>query len=201
MASNYSIGKPGTIVGQQSPSKQTFGLVAPWAEPASVNDLESPYYDDTHRRLRNYVRTYVDQHIIPHQLDWERIGGAPREAAWKYVASGIPNVDIPKQYRPKDFHTVAEIDTDELDAFHMLVMTDETSRVEGGVMVSLSGANVIGVPPRKRLTIIRNVAQARCPNDRSRQSWHACSKSSFPAWPFRPYCVVLPRHHRAYRRL
>ena len=165
MAPNHAVGKAGITISQRSSSTQPFGLVAPWAEPASVNDLESPYYTDTHRRLRKYIRAYVDQHIIPHQLQWEAEGGAPREAARKYVESGIPNVDIPKQYRPKSHHTVAGIDTDELDAFHMLVMTDETSRVEGGVMVSLSGANVIGVPPRKLLSTITSIGQARCPND------------------------------------
>lgn len=34
-----------------------------------------------------------------------------------------------------------------LDIFHLLVMTDETSRVEGGVMTALAGASVIGSPP------------------------------------------------------
>ena len=54
---------------------------------------------------------------------------------------------MPQQYRPREFHTVAGIDVDQLDAFHMLVMTDESARMEGGVGVSLAGASVIGAPP------------------------------------------------------
>ena len=36
---------------------------------------------------------------------------------------------------------------EELDVFHLLVSTDEGSRVNGGVMTSFSGASVIGAPP------------------------------------------------------
>lgn len=35
----------------------------------------------------------------------------------------------------------------DLDIFHLLVLTDETSRMEGGVMTALAGASVIGSPP------------------------------------------------------
>lgn len=129
------------------PARQTFGLIEPWSEPASVNDLESPYYRESHRKLRKYIRGHIDEHIIPHQLEWEAAGGAPIDVARKYLTKGIAHADVPKRYRPREFHTVAGIDVDDLDAFHMLVMTDETSRVEGGVMVSLSGASVIGAPP------------------------------------------------------
>ena len=128
-----------------------WGQLAPWAEPAYINDLESPYYDDSHRRLREYVRNFVDEHILPFQLKWEAAGGAPQDVARRFAATGIPHGDIPKEHRPPEFHTVAGIDVDRLDAFHMLVMTDETSRVEGGVMISLNGASVIGAPPSKPL--------------------------------------------------
>lgn len=35
----------------------------------------------------------------------------------------------------------------DLDIFHLLVMTGETSRVEGSVMTALVGASAIGSPP------------------------------------------------------
>ena len=35
----------------------------------------------------------------------------------------------------------------DLNIFRLLVATDETSRVHGGVMVSVAGANVFSVPP------------------------------------------------------
>ena len=131
-------------------AKPAFGVGTPWAEPAYINDLESPYYNKTHRHLRRYVRNFIDENILPHQLEWEAAGEAPRDVALKYTATGIPHRDVPRAYRPRELHSIAGIDIDDLDAFHMLVMTDETSRVEGGVMVSLSGASLIGAPPSER---------------------------------------------------
>ena len=54
---------------------------------------------------------------------------------------------MPTKYRPADVPGPAGIPVADLDIFHLLVMTDETSRVEGGVMTALAGASVIGSPP------------------------------------------------------
>lgn len=54
---------------------------------------------------------------------------------------------MPTKYRPADVSGPAGIPVAGLDIFHLLVMTDETSRVEGGVMTALAGASVIGSPP------------------------------------------------------
>lgn len=124
-----------------------FGNVAPWGEPSWYNSLESPYYNQTHKDLRTYVRSYVDKHIYPYALAWEAIGEVPREEALKWAQSGLPFADVPLAYRPKQFHSIAGIPTAQLDTFHFMVLTDEIARIEGGVMVSLGGASVIGVPP------------------------------------------------------
>jgi len=52
-------------------------------------------------------------------------------------------------YRPADCRIIGDtgIQADQLDAFHMLLMTDETSRIEGGVTAALGGGTVIGAPP------------------------------------------------------
>lgn len=129
------------------PKPHTFGDLAPFAEPATVNSLSSPYYNASHYRLRAAVRDHIDKHVLPNQLEWEAAGAAPRSEAKRWVEAGFAHADVPKAYRPPAFHAVAGIDVEELDAFHMLVMTDETSRVEGGVTISLAGASVIGTPP------------------------------------------------------
>ena len=50
----------------------------PWSEP-SFNYLHSPYYNESHIKLRDYVKKYVDENILPHSLKWESEGGAPRD--------------------------------------------------------------------------------------------------------------------------
>ncbi|KAI1749608.1 acyl-CoA dehydrogenase [Xylaria castorea] len=120
----------------------------PWAEPAWLGSLESPYYNDSHRKLQAYARRYFDEHVIPHMLEWEEKGDCPEAAKASYLKSGLALPDVPKKYRPVGFDTVAGIPIDELDIFHRLILTDEASRVEGGVTIALSGgANVIGLPP------------------------------------------------------
>lgn len=93
------------------------------------------------------MRAYVDEHILPDSLDWEAKGEAPREQQLNWAKSGFPFADIPTKYRPKHTPNPAGIPIEELDVFHLLVSTDETSRVEGGVMTCLGGASVIGIPP------------------------------------------------------
>ena len=131
----------------KTPSTSSFGELAPWAEPAWSHGIASPYYNDSHVKLRNALRTYVDTHILPDALDWEAKGEAPREERLRWASSGFAFADVPAQYRPKDNPGPAGIPVDGLDVFHLLVSTDETSRVEGGVTSCLGGASVIGAPP------------------------------------------------------
>ncbi|KAI1423181.1 acyl-CoA dehydrogenase [Xylaria sp. FL1777] len=120
----------------------------PWAEPPWLTSLVSPYYNESHRKLQAYARKYYDENVIPHMLEWEEKGDCPGAAKTSYLKSGLGLLDVPKEYRPKEHRMVAGIPIDELDIFHHLILRDEASRVEGGVMVALSGgANVIGVPP------------------------------------------------------
>ncbi|KAI0539575.1 acyl-CoA dehydrogenase [Xylaria digitata] len=120
----------------------------PWAEPPWLSSLESPYYEESHRKLQAYARKYYDENVIPHMLEWEEKGDCPKSVKASYLKSGLAVLDVPKEYRPEGFNTVAGLPTDELDVFHRLILIDEVSRVEGGVSTALSGgANVIGVPP------------------------------------------------------
>lgn len=93
------------------------------------------------------MRAYYDEKILPFALEWEESGGAPRHAAHDYVATGLPFADVPAEYRPSHIPGPAGIPARDLDTFHLLVMTDESARVEGGVGMSLAGASVIAIPP------------------------------------------------------
>lgn len=62
-------------------TRDYYGDHTPWAEPAWYNTLSSPYYNDSHRRLRNAIREYVDEHIIPYEEEWEEQGEVPQEVS------------------------------------------------------------------------------------------------------------------------
>jgi alkylation response protein AidB-like acyl-CoA dehydrogenase len=80
-------------------------------------------------------------------LEWEERGEAPEQVRLEHARSGFPFADVPPPYRPKDIPGPAGIPVAELDVFHLMVMTDENSRIEGGVGTALAGGSVIGVPP------------------------------------------------------
>jgi alkylation response protein AidB-like acyl-CoA dehydrogenase len=120
---------------------------APWSEPAWTHGIASPYYNESHRKLRDALREYNDTKVLPYCLEWAAQGGAPREAALEYAQSGYAFADVPPQYRPKHIPGPAGIPVEKLDVFHLLVSTDEGSRIDGGVGSSLAGASVIGMPP------------------------------------------------------
>ncbi|KAF1954053.1 acyl-CoA dehydrogenase-like protein [Byssothecium circinans] len=127
--------------------KETFGNLSPWAEPSWYSSLASPYYNTSHKRLRNALRSYIDTDVKPHMLEWEEAGEAPEAARLAHARSGFAFADVPEPYRPKDVPGPAGIPVAELDIFHLMVMTDESSRIEGGVGIALGGGSIIGVPP------------------------------------------------------
>ncbi|KAF2207892.1 hypothetical protein CERZMDRAFT_50176 [Cercospora zeae-maydis SCOH1-5] len=128
-------------------SERPFGNVAPWSEPAWSHGIPSPYYNESHKKYRNALREYVNKNILPDALEWEEAGDVPEPARLQWAKSGFAFSDVPIQYRPKDVPFPGDVPVDQLDAFHLLISTDETSRVEGGVTSCLGGGSVIGIPP------------------------------------------------------
>ncbi|EAT77154.1 hypothetical protein HBI56_207030 [Parastagonospora nodorum] len=146
-----AIPAPKTVVSLSSveapQKKETFGNLGPWAEPSWYSSLASPYYNESHKKLRNALRSYIDENIKPYMLEWEANGEAPVEERMKWAKTGFPFGDVPEPYRPKDVPGPAGIPVGEMDIFHLLISTDEGSRIEGGVGTALAGASVIGAPP------------------------------------------------------
>lgn len=68
-------------LGAEDQTKQvdTFGDLSPWAEPAWSNTLSSPYYNESHRRVRDWARAYIDEKVLPNEAEWEEKGDAPLE--------------------------------------------------------------------------------------------------------------------------
>lgn len=117
----------------------------PWSEPAWVSSMASPYYNQSHRELRDRMRSYIDTNVLPYAPDWEDKGEVPREVAIKFLQTGFALEDIPQQYKPAGLPQL--VPGGKVDTFHALIAIDETSRIEGGVTIGLAGANSIGIPP------------------------------------------------------
>lgn len=77
---------------------EPFGNPAPFAEPAWYNCLASPYYKESHRRVREYVRKYLDEHIAPYAEEWEAQGHVPDDTKRRYAQAGLAFQEMPAEY-------------------------------------------------------------------------------------------------------
>ncbi|TIC90272.1 Acyl-CoA dehydrogenase [Colletotrichum higginsianum] len=126
---------------------EPFGNRAPFAEPSWYNALASPYYKESHRRVRDHVRRYVDEHIAPNIQEWEENGHVPDEARLRYARAGLAFPELPGEYRG-GVPLPGGVSIEEWDTFHSLVLGYELSKIwAAGVSAGLSGGTTIGVPP------------------------------------------------------
>lgn len=57
----------------------------PYAEPSALREgwKESPYYKESHKRLRVAMRQFVNEHIRPEAMENEESGERPSKELWK----------------------------------------------------------------------------------------------------------------------
>eukprot|EP01125_Pyxidicula_operculata_P015562 TRINITY_DN5295_c0_g1_i1.p1 TRINITY_DN5295_c0_g1~~TRINITY_DN5295_c0_g1_i1.p1 ORF type:complete len:493 (+),score=87.48 TRINITY_DN5295_c0_g1_i1:22-1500(+) len=131
----------GRVEDQKKDTKKgdKFGSDIPFAEPAWYRGLQSPHYNDTHRKFRAKIREHVEKDLIPFVSDWEEAGDYPRELHQKAYASGVYGAIWPVEYGgtpPPGF-----------DIFHELILFDELMRCAcGGILAALGSIN-IALPP------------------------------------------------------
>lgn len=78
--------------------KEPLGNLAPFSEPAWLNSLASPYYNDSHRKLQRAVRSYLEENVIPYVEEWEENGQVPAEAKRQYAQAGLAFQEMPAEY-------------------------------------------------------------------------------------------------------
>lgn len=124
--------------------------IAPFADPLWYTRGNSPYYNESHIRLRDEVRAYVDQHIAPNCEEWEKNGAVPLEAVQHYAQAGFMAASIfplPTEYLG-DIRLPGGVSPSDWDEFHDLVFMDEIAKCGYlGVIFGLACGNIIGAPP------------------------------------------------------
>ncbi|TNY17247.1 putative acyl-CoA dehydrogenase [Rhodotorula diobovata] len=131
-----------------------FGSLVPFAEPAAIRDLPSPYYNESHHQLRKAARAWVQEHIMDVPFEWEEetkvvdpavYASAAREGIVTCLAFGT---SIPKKWAKPDGTVFGGVKVDEWDGFHDLILIDEIHRNGSlGVGQGLFGGLQIGCPP------------------------------------------------------
>ena len=58
----------------------------------------SPYFDDTHRLLRDTLRRFVEKEVLPHAQGWEEQGFVPRAVLREMGRCGFLGLRYPEKY-------------------------------------------------------------------------------------------------------
>ncbi|OLL24208.1 putative acyl-CoA dehydrogenase YngJ [Neolecta irregularis DAH-3] len=130
-------------------ASQIFGESTPWADPAWYSG-QSPYYSESHIRLRNVLRKYVDEELRPHVEEWEMAGKLPDDVYKRHAARGVVPCSIwpmPHQYLGS-IKLPGNVEPKDWDPFHDIICADEMSRIGYlGVMWAFGMGGSIGLPP------------------------------------------------------
>ncbi|KAI9094554.1 acyl-CoA dehydrogenase/oxidase [Phlyctochytrium arcticum] len=130
---------------------EAFGELIPFGDPYWYQDWYSPYYNDSHRRLRAMMRQFVEKEIMPYCHEWDEAKQIPKELFLKAAQAGILAAVVGAHPYPTEFverPPVADIKPEEFDSFHEFIVCDELSRCgSGGVLWGLIGGLGIGLPP------------------------------------------------------
>eukprot|EP00448_Togula_jolla_P006368 CAMPEP_0170595006 /NCGR_PEP_ID=MMETSP0224-20130122/14313_1 /TAXON_ID=285029 /ORGANISM="Togula jolla, Strain CCCM 725" /LENGTH=435 /DNA_ID=CAMNT_0010919121 /DNA_START=69 /DNA_END=1377 /DNA_ORIENTATION=+ len=111
---------------------EVYGDGNPFSDPAWYQAYNTPYYNDTHKKLRKQLRTFVQDELMDNIHDWDENHLIPKEVYKKAGDIGVGK--CPWGFEP--------------DYFHELVMYDELSRTgSGGFLWGIAGGTTIGLPP------------------------------------------------------
>ncbi|OAL44491.1 acyl-CoA dehydrogenase [Pyrenochaeta sp. DS3sAY3a] len=128
-----------------------FGSTTPYAEAPWARGGPSPYYNDSHRRLRKAMRDWMEEKIIPFSSEWEEAADIPDSVFREAAAAGVlmPTASgskIKEEWKGK-FPIIGNISPEEWDGFHDLILHDEFGRVGGiGLENGLLGGVTLCIP-------------------------------------------------------
>ncbi|KAF2185654.1 acyl-CoA dehydrogenase-like protein [Zopfia rhizophila CBS 207.26] len=117
----------------------SFGSTLPWAEPSC------------HRKLRDAVRKWCEEHIVPYTEEWVEKGAIPIHLYQECAKAGLlvpiaAGKSIPPEWSHYPF--IGDIPASEWNGFHDLVLWDELIR--SGSIASLFIGLTVGAPPLRQ---------------------------------------------------
>jgi alkylation response protein AidB-like acyl-CoA dehydrogenase len=149
--------KIGIVQAEKTKSKDAVKGTVPYGEAMGTWRKVSPYYKESHHKLREAVRSFFDSEVKPYAKMWDDDGELPdKEIDAKFGAAGMfaamvaCEEGVGKIFEEYGIELPGGVKPEEWDYFHSLIMSEETRRgVNGcyGVSDGLSGGMSIGLPP------------------------------------------------------
>ncbi|KAI9016162.1 putative acyl-CoA dehydrogenase [Hyaloraphidium curvatum] len=146
---------PPTAAMLLSNQNEVFGDLAPFCEPAWYQDNYTPYYNESHKKLRAHIRKVLSEHTwLEHVGEWEKAihndQGPPRWVFEKVGELGFFRVIVGPPWEAPDLPGIPElpsgIKSKDWDIFHELIVLDELTN-STSVLGSLFGGQAFAIPP------------------------------------------------------
>ncbi len=97
----------------------------PFGDPYWYSGLKSPYYKESHFKLRAAIRTFVDKEIMPFCHEWDEAKQLPRSLYGKLAEQNLLAAVIGAPFTG-DYHDrrpiMGIVPVEEYDFFHWLVL-------------------------------------------------------------------------------
>ncbi|GAA5997895.1 uncharacterized protein JCM10292_006890 [Rhodotorula paludigena] len=130
-----------------------FGDLVPFGDPFWYQDWASPYYNDSHRKVRSAMRKFTDEFVTPNCGAWDEAKKIPEEEYKRIADFGIlaaiaaGSSGWPSEYA-KGLPIPGGVDPSSWDAFSSMIVIDELSRCgSGGALYGLLGGFGISIGP------------------------------------------------------
>lgn len=94
------------------------------------------YFGETQQLVRQSIRRFVEQEILPHVDQWEEAGEIPRALYLKAGAAGLLGIGHPEEYGGTG-----------IDIFSKIAASEEVLRAGSGGLAASLGSLDIGLPP------------------------------------------------------
>ncbi|KAI8341233.1 acyl-CoA dehydrogenase/oxidase [Chlamydoabsidia padenii] len=142
-----------SISGYLAGTESKFGEGIPYGDPSWYQDWNSPYYNESHIKLRKMMREFVDKEIMPYCHEWSEAKAIPRSVIKKCGEIGMLAAISGAAHNTSVTHLLphglpAGLPQDQFDIFHEYICVDELSRCgSGGLVWAVEGGLAIALPP------------------------------------------------------
>ncbi|KAK7890587.1 hypothetical protein LTR67_007795 [Exophiala xenobiotica] len=129
------------------------GNLVPFSEPSWLSGLPSPYYKETHKRWQKACRAFIEEHLLPYAMEWEREETVPDHVFHTFAKHNmlIPNMPAPlpvEWLKRLGIHDILGTTVEEWDYLHTGIYLDEMSRTGlAGPGGSMTAGHTFGIPP------------------------------------------------------
>ncbi|EME89761.1 uncharacterized protein MYCFIDRAFT_160920 [Pseudocercospora fijiensis CIRAD86] len=135
---------------EEDEAMDQYGDMIPYADPSWYQTYHSPYFNETHAALRDEVRQWIEEEIMPNVTEWDEAKKVPdsiyKQMGERGYLAGLMGLHHWPTHLTQS--KVKSVPPQKWDLFHEMLLTDELSRTgSGGFVWNVIGGFGIGCPP------------------------------------------------------